>query len=179
MRISPSGIGQSFIQDFILLRTFRRNAETRQISFAAAIKSFEMAVQDGGFAREPASELVQSLAILADAVPPVARTALAEKLSRPSDWTETTLSQSLHKYAALRKVGGEYARRAMESMDRTWSAMLDAGATSFWEMKEGWPAFAGAGSLCHGWSAIPVYFYGIEMSHDTEKLSTPEKEMKK
>ena len=67
----------------------------------------------------------------------------------------------------------------LREIKRYWGGMLRLGATSFWEMKEGWPAFAGAGSLCHGWSAIPVYFYGSEMSHDTEKPSTPEKEMKK
>ena len=138
-----------------------------------------MAVQDGGFAREPASELVQSLAILADAVPDGELPALAERLSRTSGWTETTLSQSFHKYMALLKAGETCGRRAMAQIDAQWGKMLDAGATSFWEMKEGWPAFAGAGSLCHGWSAIPVYFYGIEMSHDTEKPSTPEKEMEK
>lgn len=42
---------------------------------------------------------------------------------------------------------------------RAVGKMLDAGATSFWEMKDGWKDFDGAGSLCHGWSAIPVYFY--------------------
>jgi len=34
--------------------------------------------------------------------------------------------------------------------------MLFRGATSFWEVLEG-PR--GGSSLCHGWSAIPVYFY--------------------
>ena len=52
-----------------------------------------------------------------------------------------------------------------KSLDETWSAMLDAGATSFWEVSEGWKAFGGAGSLCHGWSAVPVYFYGASHPH--------------
>ena len=38
--------------------------------------------------------------------------------------------------------------------------MLRQGATSFWETRHGEADFAGAGSLCHGWSAIPAYFYG-------------------
>ena len=37
--------------------------------------------------------------------------------------------------------------------------MLDNGATSFWEVLEGGDAFHKAGSLCHGWSAIPVYYF--------------------
>ena len=47
-----------------------------------------------------------------------------------------------------------------KEMDEAWSAMLKAGATSFWEVSDEWKAFGNAGSLCHGWSAVPVYFYG-------------------
>ena len=44
-------------------------------------------------------------------------------------------------------------------MTAEWQKMVDAGATSFWEVDEGWRAFESAGSLCHGWSAIPLYIY--------------------
>ena len=37
--------------------------------------------------------------------------------------------------------------------------MLFSGATSFWETAAGADDFGKAGSLCHGWSAIPIYFY--------------------
>ncbi len=37
--------------------------------------------------------------------------------------------------------------------------MLFSGATAFWETDQGPEAFDGAGSLCHGWSGIPVYLY--------------------
>ena len=37
--------------------------------------------------------------------------------------------------------------------------MLYQGATTFWETEKGGWDFANAGSLCHGWSAIPVYVY--------------------
>lgn len=106
-------------------------------------------------------ELTQALALLADAVPPSARGTLAEKLSEPSDWIETTLSQSLHKYEALVRMGPPFRAKAIRHMNATWGRMLDAGATSFWEMKEGWRAFDAAGSLCHGWSAIPIYIYSL------------------
>jgi hypothetical protein len=36
--------------------------------------------------------------------------------------------------------------------------MLSCGATTFWETILGAEDFNGAGSLCHGWSAIPVYW---------------------
>ena len=41
--------------------------------------------------------------------------------------------------------------------------MLREGATSFWETELGEAAFADAGSLCHGWAALPVYYYSILM----------------
>jgi hypothetical protein len=37
--------------------------------------------------------------------------------------------------------------------------MLKEGATSFWETLLGAADFGGAGSLCHGWTAIPVYMF--------------------
>jgi len=106
------------------------------------------------------SEFTQSLALLADVVPPEERTGVARRLMTGSEWTEITLSQTLYKYEALIAASGEAAAAVVPKMDAEWKRMLDAGATSFWEMREGWPAFGNAGSLCHGWSAIPVYVYG-------------------
>jgi hypothetical protein len=40
-----------------------------------------------------------------------------------------------------------------------YKSMLDQGATTFWETLEGQTAFDNAGSLCHGWSALPVHYY--------------------
>jgi hypothetical protein len=37
--------------------------------------------------------------------------------------------------------------------------MLDTGTTTFWETMGGWKTFENAGSLCHGWSAMPIYYY--------------------
>ena len=53
-----------------------------------------------------------------------------------------------------------YGTFVMEDIAKRWGKMLQKGATSFWETDKGASDFGGAGSLCHGWSAIPVYFYG-------------------
>ena len=42
----------------------------------------------------------------------------------PADWTQTTLSQSLYKYEALRAAGGAAERAMRKSLDEIWSAML-------------------------------------------------------
>ena len=38
-----------------------------------------------------------------------------------------------------------------------FGGMLLRGATSFWETEKGEEDFDGAGSLCHGWSAVACY----------------------
>ena len=37
--------------------------------------------------------------------------------------------------------------------------MIASGATTCWETQYGASDFNNAGSLCHGWSALPVYYY--------------------
>ena len=54
------------------------------------------------------------------------------------------------------------ARRRQDLRALAWilpGCMLALGATSFWETIDGGDAFSKAGSLCHGWSAVPVYFW--------------------
>jgi len=42
---------------------------------------------------------------------------------------------------------------------QVWGSMVYSGSTTFWETIDGGDAFSKAGSLCHGWSAIPIYFW--------------------
>ena len=106
------------------------------------------------------AEITQALALLAGVCPPTLADELLARLARENNgWTQTTLSQSLYKFEALMANKEKFGWRVFDLISRDWSHMLFAGATSFWEtMKGGWD-FDNAGSLCHGWSAIPVYFY--------------------
>jgi alpha-L-rhamnosidase len=106
------------------------------------------------------SELVQSLAICAEAVPKQLQEGLLQQISgEQSDVTEATLSMSLFKYMALMKEPERYAQKVFDDIAVKWGFMLSHNATSFWETLKGASDFDNAGSLCHGWSAIPVYFY--------------------
>ena len=49
----------------------------------------------------------------------------------------------------------------MQDIRRKYGYMLEQGGTTFWETEKGWQDFDGAGSLCHGWSAIPVFYLSI------------------
>lgn len=71
-----------------------------------------------------------------------------------------TLSMHTFRYEALLKEDRAfYKDYILEEIDRVYLRMLRAGATSFWETEKGDKDFYDAGSLCHGWSAMPIYYY--------------------
>lgn len=106
------------------------------------------------------NELTQALALLAGACPADEASALRARLARKDNGlVETTLSQSFYKFEALLSEPELYGRFVFDKIAVDWGYMLSRGATSFWETIKGGDDFGNAGSLCHGWSGIPVYFY--------------------
>ena len=61
-------------------------------------------------------------------------------------------------YDALIDFDSKNADFILEDIRKKYGYMLERGATSFWETMHGESAFSNAGSLCHGWSALPVYY---------------------
>ena len=84
--------------------------------------------------------------------------ALADKLINDESLIPVTLSMSAFFYDALLRFGKRYSQWILEDIHRKYKKMLDEDATTFWETEKGWRDFENAGSLCHGWSAIPVYY---------------------
>ena len=73
-----------------------------------------------------------------------------------------TLSMACFRYDALLKADKErYKNVILDEIDSDCGYMLDCGATTFWETLKGEADFGGAGSLCHGWSAMAAYYYSI------------------
>ena len=70
-----------------------------------------------------------------------------------------TLSMAPFVYDALLQADPSLSQYVLEDIRQKYSHMLDCGATSFWETIEGEKAFQNAGSLCHGWSAMPIHYY--------------------
>ena len=70
-----------------------------------------------------------------------------------------SLSYSIFLFDALLGAGDRYARAAFSRVARVWGDMLAGGATTFWETEEGGWDFDRGGSLCHAWSAVPLYLY--------------------
>lgn len=61
--------------------------------------------------------------------------------------------------ALIREDRERYAPVLLDEIDRDYLHMLRHGATTFWETIVGADDFNRAGSLCHGWSALPIYYY--------------------
>lgn len=104
------------------------------------------------------AELTNSLIVYADAVQGDRLDKVLEQL-RSERLIYVTLSHSIFKYDALMRKPDLYARYVFADIARQWGHMLYNNATTFWETIAGTSDFANAGSLCHGWSAIPIYFY--------------------
>ena len=107
---------------------------------------------------EAPKELVQAWAVLAGIVPGEKEAPLLETLAK-NRYQGATLSMLRFKYEALLTRPEQYAEVVFDDIAARWGRMLYQGATSFWETEEGASDFGHAGSLCHGWSAMPVYFY--------------------
>ncbi len=108
--------------------------------------------------REEYGELATTWAVLAEVLTgDEARTALEKVLegeSRPC-----SLSMRIFKYDALMKTDKErYLPVILEEIRRDYGMMLEQGADCTWETLLGAKDFGNAGSLCHGWTAVPVRY---------------------
>ena len=78
------------------------------------------------------------------------------------EFSDCSLSMKCFKYDALLLTNKEKWRGyVLNETRKDYQKMIDVGATSVWETIDGASAFDNAGSLCHGWSAIPVYYFNV------------------
>lgn len=104
--------------------------------------------------------LTQSLCLCAGACPADEAARVRANLAAGDGLLPVTLSHSIYKYDALLADPDRYGGFVRREVERIWGGMLAEGATTFWETEKGADDFSYAGSLCHGWSAVPVYLYG-------------------
>ncbi len=103
-------------------------------------------------------ELTQAICIYAGACP---EKNMKKALSRLTDGTmvPVTLAYSIFKYESLLKYSGKYGAWVRNDIEMQWGSMLTRGGTTFFETIKAGDDFDRAGSLCHGWSAVPAYLY--------------------
>jgi hypothetical protein len=137
--------------------------DAKRVEMVAAARERFLCKERGVFLnradKEEYSQLGNALAILAGLVEGEDAKALAEKILSDDDMTPISLSMQCFKYDALLKVSEEYKDFILEDIEKIYVPMLDGGTGTVWETEVGEADFGRAGSLCHGWSAMPVYYY--------------------
>ena len=135
------------------------NANLHQIFFDSSLGCYATTLTGNSLGHY--AELTQSLLLLCGAVPTIHRGTVLEALAGRSNVSlyPITLSHSIFKYEALMSEPEKYARFVFNTIADQFGSMLYQNATTFWETIIGAYDFDRAGSLCHGWSAVPVYFY--------------------
>lgn len=107
---------------------------------------------------EAYTELANAIALLAGIFCEEEAGAVCRAIAEGS-LSACSLSMRPFKYDALLQCDRErYLPFILAEIRRDYKTMLDAGSDCAWETAEGASAFEDAGSLCHGWSAIPVLY---------------------
>ena len=83
---------------------------------------------------------------------------LADTIIKDEKMITASLSMRIFVYDALLSFGEKFKNYIIDDIKKRYKKMLDEGADTFWETEKGSEDFCKAGSLCHGWSAIPVVF---------------------
>ncbi len=108
------------------------------------------------------SQLGNSLAILCNAVQKNNASDLSEAIIKNVNITKITLSMKFFLYDALLKVDRDkYSSYIIEDIEKVYMPMIESGGNTVWETEYGANDFNGAGSLCHGWSALPIYYFHL------------------
>ena len=103
------------------------------------------------------TELANSLGILADLCTQSEAKFIANMLAK-NQLIPCSLSFKCFKYDGLLYVDKDYKGIVLNEIRSSYLSMAEK-TNTVWETIEGESAFDNAGSLCHGWSAIPIYYY--------------------
>ncbi len=115
-----------------------------------------------------ASVLGNSLAILAGCADESFAKEILPRLWEDKSLTEISLSMQCFLFDASLIYGERavYAKKILDRIEEIYRPMVDLGVGTVWETEVGESDFGNAASLCHGWSALPVYYYHILKTKD-------------
>jgi len=108
-------------------------------------------------------EHVQLMMLFAGAVPPERQPGVLRRLlAGDGSLIPVTLSPMPYLVQAMFKFdyGAEARNFIRRKLEQNYYPMLDGHSTTLWETAKGGDDFVYAGSLCHGWSSMPVYYCG-------------------
>lgn len=102
--------------------------------------------------------ITQVLALRYNVIPEEDAEQLLERITE-NEFIPVSTSSMRYYLEILMQFGGKFIQKADELIDNIFGNMLADGSTTMWETAIGADDFVGAGSLCHGWSALPIYYY--------------------
>ena len=106
------------------------------------------------------SVLGNSVAILCGACQNSEAAEICEKMRRDGSLTPVSLSMKCFFYDACLLVDRDrYRAFVLDDIEKYYRPMVEYGVGTVWETELGEQDFNRAGSLCHGWSALPIYYY--------------------
>ena len=140
-------IGKSFAYEDLLEESKKRANEA---FFNEDVGLYSMTVGGSEY-----TVLGNALAILAELE--LDKEYVCEKIVK-GELSDCSLSMKIFKYDALLATNKEkYQAWVLKEVRREYGKMIEQGDT-VWETIDGASAFDNAGSLCHGWSAIPILY---------------------
>ena len=146
-------IGESFAFDDMLAEC---KAKTKAAFFRKDKGLFEFTQGGGEF-----TVLANALAIIVGLTTQSESVAICEKIEK-GELVDCSLSMKIFKYDAMLLTDKErWSGWVLSEIRREYGKMVESGNSCVWETEKGSSDFGNAGSLCHGWSAIPVYYYHI------------------
>jgi len=108
-------------------------------------------------------EITQALALYNGCVPESERKRIVEGLLK-KEHVKISSSSIRYYYDALLKAGKEARNFLSKKIWDDYGMMVQGNSTTMWETDIGDADFDNAGSLCHGWSALPVwYFFALKL----------------
>lgn len=102
--------------------------------------------------------ITQTFALRYHVMPQEDEVQLLERLCRNEFIPVSTCSMRYY-LEILMQFGGKFADEADKLIENVFGNMLNRNSTTMWETALGADDFRGAGSMCHGWSALPIYYY--------------------
>lgn len=109
---------------------------------------------------ETVHELTQVLALYLDCVPAKERKRVVGSL-RQGKFVPVSYSSMRYYYEALLPEGPEIRNFLAEKLKKDFGMMISGESGTMWETDLGDADFENAGSLCHGWSALPVWYFYV------------------
>lgn len=146
-------LGKAFAYEALLTESKKY---TREAFYNSATGVFSMTIGGNDY-----TVLGNSLAILSGLTSKKENEVICEKIAN-GDLSDCSLSMKGFKFDALLATDkAKWQGHVRDEIQKDYGKMVENGNT-VWETSDGASAFDNAGSLCHGWSSVPILYLSMQ-----------------